>query len=108
MKSGSFWSERLNMLMACGSPGSALAYHGYAASLTPHALHCKNAASGEIAGRREIEGPVDSPDAALPTPGIADRADQVLLPAPRRESIGTREEAELRRLVETGIVMILP
>ena len=102
MKSGSFWSQRLNMLMACGSPGSALAYHVTEASLTLSALHCKNAVPGEV------EGVVNSADAALSTPGIADRADPALLPASRRESIGTREEAELRRLVETGMVMVLP
>jgi len=61
MNPKTLWDERLGMLMACGSPGSALAYHLGQSTFGPMMVHRSSSP----------EGCVDAPTASTATSGEA-------------------------------------
>jgi hypothetical protein len=74
MNSRTLWNERLGMLMACGSPGSALAYHLGQATFQPLMVR-RNTATGaglDDAQRGPIPGTITNSEVEAGT-GPIDR-----------------------------------
>ena len=63
MSASTVWSDRMTMLMACASPGSALAYHLGLATFEPAVLRRGNATETVAQPARAAEATTGAPEA---------------------------------------------
>lgn len=79
MSQKTVWDARLGMLMACGSPGSALAYHSSLATFEPTMVHRGMAPCGSLdpTAQAPFSGAVTSGEPETDTTGMRSLTDWI-------------------------------